>query len=193
MILLRSTNFCTFRSITPLIFCLALLLHGHLVTTDCLYLALLKLATPPSILLYICWPCFSSGRRWQLTFYLLFKWVYIFNRTAAKQNAHRFIRNGQVYIRTKNGCFMVRASRLAHLQTNWIHTNASHKHNQADCGKRILFAFLHGFSIWRISPKDVNIVDVYFISHFHLILVWVVPLCLWPWHGQCVSGISNAM
>lgn len=146
------------------------------VTTDYLYLALLLLtsiAISFSISIVASHTfaglVFLSGPCLHLTFYLLFKWFHIFNHTAVKPNAQIHSKCTSSTFWKKTGCCVVRASRPAYSQTNWIHTNT--------IKLIVVNAFcLHWrrfFLIWRKCPKDVNIVG---ISSATQILAGVIPV-----------------
>lgn len=163
------------------------------VTTDYLYLALLLLtsiAISFSISIVASHTfaglVFLSGRCLHLTFYLLFKWFHIFNHTAVKPNA-------QIHSKCTSSTFW---------KKNWLLRGTcfptsllanklnSHKHNQADCGKRILFALTSFFfNLTQMSERRQHC--RYFISHTDI--GWSNSCACGPWHGRCISCIPNAM
>lgn len=164
MILLHSTNFSSKFIFILFIWCallafLASLSHGHLVTTECLYLALLLLTTnflhasafTGSLSISVDRCCIS------LPIYYSNDFTY---STTRQQDA--LIHS---YQRTKN-CIILRASEPGNIQTlrwantNWVHTNAN-KHNQADCGERILFAFASHFFFFDVKVRKTSTFSVF--------------------------------
>lgn len=159
MILLHSTislqnSYSSFFFCCALLALLASLSHGHLVTTECLYLALLLLTTH-----FLHASAFTGSLSLSVDRCCISLPIYYSNDFTYTRQQDALIHS---YQRTEN-CIILRASEPGNIQTlrwantNWVHTNAN-KHNQADCGERILFAFAsHFFFLWCESPKDVNI------------------------------------
>lgn len=185
MILLHSTislqnSYSSFFFCCALLALLASLSHGHLVTTECLYLALLYLLPiftrfTGSLSLSVDRCCIS------LPIYYSNDFTY-----SATRQQDALI---HLYQRTEN-CIILRASEPGNIQTlrwantNWVHTNAKKTQSSWLWWAHFVCVCISFFFLWCESPKDVNIFYGFSYGLHHSLVPVVEKFHFWFSNGH---------